>query len=371
MRACVRPLLGALRILRDSRCGLQAFPAGDSPVSNPLDASRSKEHSCSVSRLIPLDLPLILEARRVLAGRIRRTPLEFSPALSEIAGVPVSLKLESSQLTGSFKIRGAWFSLSRLGDEERRRGVVTCSAGNHGMGIAHVARELGIPAEIHVPKGVDESKYRGMLALGATVVRSALEGFDETEQLARAAAASSGRSYLTAFDDNLVLAANGGTLAAEVLEDESAARNFLLPVGGAGLAGGFAFYAKALLPDCRIVGCQHALSPALALSLEKGEAITRLPPVETTAGGVEGGIGRTGFEVLKSRLDGVALVGEDEIFAAVRFMVDRHQTLIEPSSAVTVAAILTGKAGPLAAPAVAVVSGRNVALATVRRILCA
>lgn len=320
--------------------------------------------------VVPLDLDLVLDARRILAGRILRTPVEFSPALSEIAGASVSLKLESAQLTGSFKIRGAWFALSRLGAEDRRRGVVTCSAGNHGKGVAHVARELGISAEIHVPKGVDESKYQGMLALGATVVRSELDGFDETEQLARAAAASSGRPYLTAFDDNLILAANGGTLAAEVLEDEPAARNFLLPVGGAGLAGGFAYYAKTLLPDCRIVGCQHALSPALALSLERGEAVTRLPPVETTAGGLEGGIGRTGFEVLKSRLDGVALLSEDEIFAAVRFLLDRHQTLVEPSAAVTVAAILTGRAGRLDAPTVAVVSGRNVAGVTLRRILC-
>jgi threonine dehydratase len=321
--------------------------------------------------VVPLDLELIREARRVLEGRILRTPVEFSPALSEVAGIPVSLKLESAQLTGSFKIRGAWFALSRLSVEERRRGVVTCSAGNHGKGIAQVAHELGIPAEIHVPRNVDESKYQGILALGAQVVRSELDSFDETEQIARATAERSGRPYVTAFDDHLLLAANGGTLAAEVLEDSPAARTFLLPVGGAGLAGGFAFYAKALLPDCHIVGCQHELSPALALSLERGEAVVSLPPVETTAGGVEGGIGRTGFEVLRSRLGGVALLSEEEIFAAVRFMLDRHQVLIEPSSAVTVAAILTGRAGPLDSPAVAVITGRNVAMATLRKILCA
>lgn len=318
-----------------------------------------------------IDFSLIEQARRALHGRILRTPVEVSPALSEMAGVPVWLKLESQQLTGSFKIRGAWFGISRLDPEQRRRGVVTCSAGNHGKAVAHVARELGIAAEIHVPKSVDESKYQGMLALGAKVVRSELEGFDETEQVARAEAASSGRTYLTAFDDNPILAANGGTLAAEVLEDLPEAHTFLLPVGGAGLAGGFAFYVKALWPHSRIVGCQHELSPALALSLERGEAIVRLPAVETTAGGVEGGIGRTGFEVLKSRIDGVALVSEEEIFAAVRFLLDRHQTLVEPSAAVTVAAILTGKAGALTEPTVAVLSGRNVALSTVRRILCA
>lgn len=316
-------------------------------------------------------MALVLEARRSLEGRIRRTPVEDSPALSEAAKVPVGLKLESAQLTGSFKIRGAFFALSRLSAEDRKRGIVTCSAGNHGKAVAYVARELEIPAEIHVPASVDESKYQGMLALGASVVRSNVDGFDETEQIAKAEAARTGRPFVTAFDDNAILAANGGTLAAEVLEDAPQARTFLLPVGGAGLAGGFAFYAKTALPDCRIIGCQHALSPALALSLEKGEAILRLPPVATTAGGLEGGIGRTGFEVLKTRIDGVALITEEEMFDAVRFMLDRHQYLIEPSSAVTVAAIRTGKAGRMDSPAVAVISGRNVALSTVRKILAA
>ncbi len=316
-------------------------------------------------------MALVLEARRALAGRIRRTPVEPSPALSEIAKVPVFLKLESLQLTGSFKIRGAFFALLRLDDAARARGIVTCSAGNHGKAIAYVSRELGIPAEIHVPRTVDESKYRGMRTLGANVVRSDCDGFDETEQLARAEAARSGRPFLTAFDDDAILAANGGTLAAEVLEDCLEARTFLLPVGGAGLAGGFAYYATTALPEARIIGCQHALSPALALSLERGEAVLKLPPVATTAGGLEGGIGKTGFDVLKDRIAGVALVTEEEIFDAVRFMLDEHQYLIEPSSAVTVAAIRTGKAGRLESPAVAVISGRNVALATLRRILAA
>jgi threonine dehydratase len=317
----------------------------------------------------PLNRALVLEARRALDGRIWRTPTEESPALSEIAGGTVSLKLECFQRTGSFKIRGAFFTMSRLPESERGQGVVTCSAGNHGKAVAFVARELSIPAEIHVPRNVDESKYRAMLDLGAVVVRSASDSFDETEEIAKREAAASGRAYLTAFDDEAVLAANGGTLAAEVLEDAPEARTFLLPVGGAGLAGGFAFYAKSLLPEARIVGCQHLRSPALSLSLAKGEAIVRLPPVETTAGGLEGGIGRTGFEVLKDRIDGVALLSEEQIFGAVRFMLDRHQILIEPSSAVTIAAILEHKIERLDAPAVAVVSGRNVALATIRKIL--
>ena len=322
-----------------------------------------------MSRPLSLTLDLVREARRAIEGRAWRTPIEKSLPLSEAANVPVYLKLECFQRTGSFKLRGALFGMSRLSNAEKTRGVVTCSAGNHGKAVAYVARKLSVPAEIHVPRNVDESKYRAILALGAIVIRSATDSFDETEELAKAEAASSGRTYLTAFDDTAVLAANGGTLAAEVLEDTPDARTFLLPVGGAGLAGGFAFYAKSVLKEARIVGCQHALSPALALSLARGEAVVRLPPVETTAGGLEGGIGRTGFAVLKDRVDGVALLSEEQIFTAIRFMLERHQILIEPSSAVTIAAILERKTERLETPTVAVISGRNVALATLRRIL--
>ena len=316
-------------------------------------------------------MTLVLDARRALEGRIRRTPIEASPALSDAANAPVFLKLESLQLTGSFKIRGAYFVLSRLSADERQRGIVTCSAGNHGKAVAFVAHALGVPAEIHVPRDVDQAKYQAIVALGAKVVRSDFEGYDDTEQVARAEAARSGRPFLSAFDDACILAANGGTLAAEVLEDCPEARTFLLPVGGGGLSGGFAFYAKAALAESRVIGCQHEGSPALALSLKQGEAVVRLPPFATTAGGLEGGIGRIGFENLKTRVDGVALLSEAEIGGAVRFMLERHQYLIEPSAAVTVAAILTGKAGRLASPTVAVISGRNVALPTVRRMVSA
>jgi threonine dehydratase len=318
-----------------------------------------------------LDMALVLDARRALEGRIRRTPIEASPALSDAANAPVFLKLEALQLTGSFKIRGAYFVMSQLSADERRRGIVACSAGNHGKAIAYVARELGVPAEIHVPRDVDQAKHDAMVALGARVVRSDFEGYDDTLEIAQAEAARSGRPFLTAYDDVRVLAANGGTLAAEVLEDCPDARTFLLPVGGAGLAGGFAYYAKAKLPGCRVIGCQHTGSPALALSLERGQAVLTLPPFATTAGGLEGGIGPTGFGVLQSRIDGIALLDESEIFDAVRFMLERHQYLIEPSSAVTVAAILTGKAGRLDSPTALVISGRNVALPTLRRILAA
>ena len=316
-----------------------------------------------------LSSALILEAAAYLAGRVRRTPVERSPALSERLGVPVWLKLESLQLTGSFKLRGAWFGISRLTAGERRAGVATASAGNHGKAVAYVAREAGMHATIYVPRTVDGAKFRGMLALGAEVIRTECTGYDETEALAREEALRAGQVFLSPFDDAGVMAGNGGSLAVEVLEQVPEARNFILPVGGGGLAAGFSFYAKERYPEAAVSGCQLERSPALRLSLEAGAAVTRLPAIVTDAGGLEGGLGRNTFEILKTRIAQVALVSEAEIHQAVRWMLEEHQYLVEPSAAAVLAACLADRVGVLREPAVVVVSGRNVDLATVRKIL--
>ncbi len=316
-----------------------------------------------------LTMGLIEEASRFLAGRVRRTPLEESPALSERAGAPVFLKLECLQATGSFKIRGALFALSRLTDAERRAGIATCSGGNHGKAVACAAKAMGLVPTITVPSSVDEAKHRAMVGLGAKVVVSRFRGYDDTEVWAMEEAAKAGRVWVSAFDDEAIMAGNGGSLAAEILEELPEARSFVMPVGGGGMAAGMAFYAKAKRPDTLVVGCNHELSPALQLSRERGEAVTRLPAVETTAGGIEGGIGRKPFEVLRTRLDRVALCSEADLFEAVRFVFDQHQYVIETSAAAGVAALLTGRAGPLAGPAVVVLTGRNISRGTLRRIL--
>jgi len=205
--------------------------------------------------------------------------------------------------------------------------------------------------------------------LGADVVRSEFPGYDDTEEWAIQEAGRAGKVWISAFDDEAIMAGNGGSLALEILEDVPDARGFVLPVGGGGMSAGLAFAVKEKLPDATVVGCNHELSPALALSLERGHAVTRLPAVETTAGGIEGGIGRKTFEILRSRVDRVALVSEREIFEGVRWMLEKHQHLIEPSAAAAVAACLTGKAGRFEGPVVVVISGRNVSLDTLRKIL--
>jgi threonine dehydratase len=312
----------------------------------------------------------IQEATTFLKGKIRHTPIEPSPGLSKILGVPVWLKMESLQLTGSFKIRGAWFRLSRLTANERDSGILTCSAGNHGKAVAYAAKALGLRPIICVPASVDRAKYDGMVALGAEVRVSQYPGYDDTDIWARQQAKDEGKPFISPFDDVAVMAGNGGTLAAEVLDELPDARTFIVPVGGGSLSSGFSFYAGEKRPGAVVIGCQHELSPGLKVSLEAGRAITRLPPIDTVAGGVEGGIGPLPFEILRSRIQHVALVSEPEIYSGVRWMLEQHQYLIEPSAAVTVAACLSRKVGPVAEPAVIVISGRNVGMDVVRRILC-
>jgi threonine dehydratase len=302
---------------------------------------------------------LIAEAGEFLRGKIRRTPVEYSVVLADLLGVPVWLKLESLQATGSFKIRGALFAISRLTGD-----VITCSAGNHGKAVAYVKRG----ATICVPRSVDRSKFEAMVRMGADVRVSEFDGYDETQDWALEMAAREKKYFLSPFDDDRVMAANGGTVAQEVLEDAPEAREFVLPVGGGGLSAGFAVWAKHFLKDAKIIGCQHVLSPALQMSLDAGHAITRLPAVETMAGGVEGGIGARTFGVLQPLVDQVALVSEAEILDGVRWMIEHHQYLIEPTAAVTIAACLSGRI-QATRPVVVVVSGRNVSVETVRKIV--
>jgi len=306
-----------------------------------------------------VSIDMIREASDFLEGRIRRTPVEFSPDLSERLGVEVWLKLENLQITGSFKIRGALFAMHGYSERGIDR-VATCSAGNHGRGMAHAARELGMEAIIYVPSSVDPVKLAGMQRDGATVIRSQYPGYDETEKWAKEEAAKAGIPFLSAFDDWQVMAANGGTVAMEVQEQVPEATTFLMPVGGGGHAAGFSFWMKDKQPASRIVACQHRDSAALLRSLEAGHAITEMPAIETLAGGLEGGLGVNTFEILQSRVDEVRTVDETSLRHALRWMVDQHQIIMEGSCAVAVAAALDPSFEKPDGPVVIFISGRNI-----------
>jgi threonine dehydratase len=317
----------------------------------------------------------VQEAVAFLNGRIRRTPVEFSPALSAIVGVPIWLKLEFLQITGSFKLRGALFRLSKLSKTERDLGFVTSSAGNHGKAVAYAAKQMGLHAVVCVPSSVDAAKYRGIVELGADVRRSPFPGYDSTEDWAISEAAREGLPFISPYDGESIIAAGGGSLAVEVLEDLPDARTFLIPTRGGGLAAGFAFKALSHHADSRIICCQHERSPGLLRSIEAGHAVKGLPVIQTSAGAIEGGVASLPFEVLRDRVGfahiAVTLVGESEIEAAVQWMMEKHQYLIEPASAAALAAALKGGAIAKTAPAVIVLTGRNVSTNVISRLLLA
>lgn len=316
-----------------------------------------------------ISLDLVHQASTYLTGKIRETPLEYSSALSNVLHTPVYLKLECLQLTGSFKVRGAFFRLAQLDVEERKRGVITCSAGNHGKALSYVGNELGVTVTVFVPKNVDDAKFRGMIELGAKVIRSDEIGYDETEKIAKETALKEKLPFISAFDDPYIMAGNGGTLAKEIFQQLPGVQTCIFPVGGGGLASGFCFYVKEKNRDILTVGCQHKDSSALALSLERSSAVTSLPGIDTVAGGIEGGIGQGCFEVLQSRIDQVALVSEEEIFKGFQWVLKHHQYLIEPSSAVTIAACLFHRLKKVRGPVVVVLTGRNVGFSTLQKLI--
>lgn len=326
-----------------------------------------------MSELTPPDafLASVETARKQIRGLARRTPVEYSEDLSRALGVPVHLKLEMLQVTGSFKLRGALHRVLSLGQDETTRGIVTCSAGNHGWAVAWAAGRVGVPATVYLPSTADPGKVEAIRRLGAEVVIPGPTGFDDVEPLAMEYAARAGRPYLSAFDDDWVMAGNGGTLAAEVLEDLPDTYCWLLPVGGGGLAAGTVRYLRASNRPFRLVGCQLAESPSLQLSLQSGRAVTRMPSIDTWAGGLEGGIGARTFHHLREQVHRVALLNEEELRSAMIWLLGRHHYLAEPSGLAGIAACVTGKCGPQKGPAVVVVTGRNFALERLSRWLSA
>ncbi len=312
-------------------------------------------------------LQTVRDARRDLAGVLRHTPLESSDELTCLLGVPVYLKLEFLQVTGSFKVRGALLRLSALGDAAD--GVVTCSAGNHGRAVAWAAARRGIPVTVFLPAGSDPAKIAAIRDLGAEVRIPGPSGFDEVEPLALDFARRRGLPYLSAFDDDWVMAGNGGTLAAEILEDLPGVRTLIVPVGGGGMAAGMVRLFRSLHRSFTLVACQHEESPSLALSLHRGEAVTKMPPIDTWAGGIEGGIGIRTFAHLRTAVKRVALVSEHELRQAVVWLLEHHHYLVEPSSAAPVAACLQRRTGRIPGPAVIVLTGRNFSLERLRTLL--
>jgi threonine dehydratase len=301
------------------------------------------------------------EARERVAGVVEHTPMESSRSIAEVLGSPVYLKCENLQRTGSYKIRGAYNRLSLLTEEEKARGVVAASAGNHAQGVAFAARELGIKATIFMPVGVALPKLQATRDYGADV---GLRGHTVDEPLRAAAefARTTGAVLIHPFDHPDVVAGQG-TLGLDIYDQRPDLDTVIVPIGGGGLISGVASAIKqrAALDGrtVRVIGVQAANAAAYPASLEKGTP-TEVTISPTIADGIA--VSRPGelnFEIVRSAVDEVLTVTDDETARALLVLLERAKLVVEPAGAVGVAAILSGKVKS-SGTTVVVLSGGNI-----------
>jgi threonine dehydratase len=302
-----------------------------------------------------LGLDDIRAARERLDGVIIETPVFSSSTFSRWSGAQVYLKAENLQRTGSFKIRGAYNRLAQLSPQEKARGVIASSAGNHAQGVALAATMLGIGSTIYMPVDSPLAKQLATRQYGAEIV---LEGtsFDDAQAAARRDA--DGRTFISAFDDEAIVAGQG-TLGLELLDGVEDLDLVIVPLGGGGLVSGVATAIKALRPQCRVVGVQaEGCSPYLD-SLAGGEPITA-PALATIADGIA--VKRPGdltFSIVEERVDDVVCVSDEEICEAIVVLLERAKLLVEGAGAASLAALLAGKVEAKGKRVACVLSGGN------------
>jgi threonine dehydratase len=313
-----------------------------------------------------MELNDIVQARGRIAGIARRTPLEPSRWLSLELGRDVLLKLECLQVTGSFKLRGAISMLSRLSTDQRVSGVLTVSAGNHGLAVAYCAEALGIAAMIVVPESASRAKVEAIRRFPVTLIERGAT-YDDAERAARAMERETGALFVSPYNDPDVIAGQG-TVALEILEDAPDVEAIIVPVGGGGLIAGVALAAKAIRPDIKIYGVEPAASPTMSEALRAGRLV-EIEEEPTIADGLAGNIepGSMTFPIIQSLVDGIVLVSEEAIGNAIARVAREDRLMIEGAAAASVAA--------LADPSIqeqrvaAVVTGRNITLELFQRVL--
>jgi threonine dehydratase len=300
----------------------------------------------------------IVAARRVIEGRLHRTPLVGSAALGARIGAPLFFKPESWQKTGSFKPRGVLTKIAALSDEERARGLVAASAGNHAQALAWAAGALGIPATVVMPATAPAAKVAATEAYGGTVVFE--PSFLTLFQRAEALVAEEGYTFVSPFDDEAVIAGQG-TVGLEILDDLPDVGTVVVPIGGGGLIAGIALAIKSQRPQVRIVGVEPEGAAVMWRSHAAGQPV-RLERVETIADGLSAPYaGHLTYPLVEQYVDELVLVTDADIRQAMALILERCKLLAEPAGAAALAALLTGAArfAP-GAPVVALLSGGNV-----------
>ena len=310
-----------------------------------------------------LTLEMIQQAQEALRGLARRTPLDPAPKLGE----NIYIKAENLQLTGAFKLRGAYNKILSLTPEEAARGVIACSAGNHAQGIALSATRLGIRSVICMPAGAPISKVEATRAYGAEVVL--VPGvYDDAAREAERLTKEHGYTFAHPFNDPYVIAGQG-TIGLEILEQLPDVSQVVVPIGGGGLISGIAYAIKHLKPSCRVIGVQAEGAASMEQSIRQGRPV-ELGSVATIADGIA--VKRPGdltFQLCREYVDEIVTVREDEIASAILALMEVQKTVAEGAGATPVAACMFKKVDTTAGKTVCVVSGGNVDVTTLSRVI--
>ncbi len=315
-----------------------------------------------------LDLQKIYRAQEVLKEAIRLTDVIYSPALSKACGCGVYLKTENLQLTGSFKVRGAYYKISKLSDEEKAKGVIACSAGNHAQGVALASKKFGISAKICMPDGAPISKVEATKNYGADVIL--VPGvYDDAHNEAERLKNEFGYTFIHPFDDEDVIAGQG-TIGIEIYSQIKDVDIIVVPVGGGGLIAGLAFAIKSLNPDIKVYGVQSTGAPSMFNSLRDGK-IGILPSVSTIADGIAvKEPGNLTFELCSKYVDGIVCVNDDQISAAILTLMEKQKMVAEGAGAVSLAAIMFGKIPDTEGKKVCcLISGGNIDVTILSRVI--
>ncbi|MEW6604747.1 MAG: threonine ammonia-lyase [Thermoproteota archaeon] len=301
----------------------------------------------------------ILKAKELLAGTVRKTPLQSSRTFSKLAGTNLFMKLECLQVTGSFKARGAFVRVSKLSDKQASHGVIAASAGNHAQGVAYAAAIKKIPCTIVMPQNASPAKVAATRSYGATVVRRGAnydEAWEATQEIAR----KEERTIIHAFDDPDVIAGQG-TIGLEILEDLSDVDKIYLPVGGGGLAAGVAIAVKSKKPNVKVIGVESKAFPAMKESMAKGSLQSTKKGYSIADGIAVKQPGKLTFEVAGKYLDDVVLVDDVSIVKTMFLLMERAKLVVEPAGAASLAYLLSngGHAGKKD-NVVTILSGGNV-----------
>ncbi|HGH1672250.1 bifunctional threonine ammonia-lyase/L-serine ammonia-lyase TdcB [Bacillus cereus] len=314
------------------------------------------------NEILPLNIGNIKKAQKILDGNARKTPLVKSFYLTSKTGGEIYLKLENMQLTGSFKFRGAFNKISQLTNEEKERGVIACSAGNHAQGVALSSHLLKIKSKIVMPTSAPQAKVDATRGYGSEVILYG-DTFDDAKAKCEEIIKETGETYLHPYDDVEVMAGQG-TIGLDILDDMWDVDTVIVPIGGGGIISGIAVALKSFNPSINIIGVQAENVHGMKASYDAGEIVSHYK-APTIADGCAVKIpGNLTFEIVKNLVDDIVTVSEEELEVAMKDLLQRGKAVVEGAGALATAALLAGKVDKYVQgkKVVAVISGGNVDL---------